>query len=273
MVAAGRASDAPMRTRWALSLVLSCLTLQVHAQEEGADELGAPEFAELDEAETDQAEADADDASDERADEARDGDAALALEVHAGTAAPLDVFVGANVVLGERLLLTTSIGVSAYRRAIDSVALRFGGEESAEIVTPLLFGATVVRLGVGLRLFGNGGPEVLAGYSRIMGSATWDAGSFGIPARFGEISASVGINAVYAELGWAISIGNAFIRPAIGFTRALGTRISVSAEDANEAQTEVASEAAREAVDGALDDFGMTPTLSLSIGGRFEFSR
>lgn len=249
-----------MRTRWAFSLVLSCLSLQVHAQE-GADELGAPEFADAEAAEA-EAEAEADTPS-----------SALALEVHAGTAAPLDVFVAANVVIGEYLLLTSSIGVSVYRNTVDSVAARFGSEESAQVVTPLLFGATLVRLGLGLRPFGKGGPELLAGYMRIMGSATWEAGSFGIPARFGEISASVGINSVYAELGWSIAIGNAFVRPAIGFARALGTRVAVSAEDANAAQTELTSERAGEAVDAALDDFGMMPTVSISIGGHFAFNR
>lgn len=241
-----------MRITWVL--LLASISIPVYAQE-SADALSAPSESEG------------------SVPAEQPSKSVLSMEVFAGTTAPLDVGVGVNVVLWERLFFTTSVGVSVYRRTIDAVAQGLGGDETADIATPLLFGATVVRLGVGLRPFGNGGPEVVGGYLRLMGDATWDAGSFGVPARFGEISASVAINAFYAELGWAISMGPVFIRPALGVTRALGSRVSVDASGASSAQSATVNSLAGEAVSDALDEFGVTPTVSLSIGGRFSLHR
>lgn len=191
------------------------------------------------------------------------------VEFLAGTTAPLDVWTGVDFVLFERLLLTASVGRSAYGGLAGSIIRTQGADDAAAIIQPLLSDGWMLRLGLGVRPFGKAGPEALVGFARLNASATWDASTFDLPNRLGSLSADVGINMLYVELGWSIDMfGPVFVRPAIGWTRALGSSVSLTSTVAATGQTAVALEATGAVVEEAIDTYGMTPTLSLSIGAR-----
>ncbi|MEM9068700.1 MAG: hypothetical protein AAGE52_09345 [Myxococcota bacterium] len=192
------------------------------------------------------------------------------VEVFAGTTAPLDLYGGANLVFFDRLFLTASVGRTVYGGLAGSAVRGLAGDEVATIVEPLVSGAWVLRFGFGVRPFGQRGPEAVAGYARINGSARWDAGSLGVPARVGELSADVGLNAFFVEIGWSIDIfGPLYIRPAIGWTQVVGSNVSVSASGATGTQVQNALGLAEDEVSSVINRYGRTPTLSLGRGARF----
>lgn len=191
-------------------------------------------------------------------------------EVLAGTTLPLDVSLGARLVLGGRFFVETSIGRSAYGALAGSVALSLGGEEVATLIEPAFSSAWVFRLGVGVRPFGQGGPELSVGYARMASSATWSAADLSLPSSAGKLSAQISLHMIYVELGWSIDVyGPLFLRPAIGWSQVVGANVDLSSSANLSGQAATALVSAGTTAEAILEQYGRTPTLSLAIGARF----
>lgn len=202
--------------------------------------------------------------------ELADEPSVVSAEILAGTTLPLDVSIGARLVLAQRFFAETSVGRTAYGSLAGSVALSLGGEEVATLIEPAFSGAWVFRIGLGVRPFGQGGPELSVGYARLGTSATWSAADLSLPASAGELSADITLHMVYVELGWSIDVyGPLFLRPAIGWSQVLDANTQLSSSANLSAQAAAAMATAETTADGVIEDYGKTPTLSLAIGARF----
>ncbi|MCB9595047.1 MAG: hypothetical protein H6719_20185 [Sandaracinaceae bacterium] len=187
------------------------------------------------------------------------------LELLAGTTAPLDVGARARLVLLDRVLLDASAGAGAYGDLFGAIAEPLGGAEAATVARGLADGAFVGRLSLGLRPFGDG-LELVFGYTVIQRSTTFEAGTFG--AQTPAVHAELLLHALHGELAGTFAIGDFLIRPAIGWTQAIGSEVGLASErtgrriDAALAQTEADMES-------AIATYAMTPTVSLGVGYRF----
>lgn len=194
----------------------------------------------------------------------------VSAEILAGTTLPLDVSIGARLVVAQRFFAETSVGRSAYGSLAGSVALSLGGEEVAALIEPAFSGAWVFRLGLGVRPFGQGGPELSVGYARLGTAATWSAADLSLPASVGDLSADITLHMLYVELGWSIDVyGPLFLRPAIGWSQVLDANTQLSSSANLSGQAGEAMATAETTANGVIEDYGKTPTLSLAIGARF----
>jgi hypothetical protein len=194
----------------------------------------------------------------------------VTAELLAGTTLPLDVFLGARLVLAGRFFAETSMGRSAYGGLAGSVALSLGGEEVATLIEPAFSSAWVFRLGLGVRPFGQGGPELSAGYARVGSAATWSAADLSLPSSAGEVSAELTLHMLYVELGWAIDVyGPLFLRPAIGWSQVMSASVQLSSSANLSRQAATALITAETTAEAIIEQYGKTPTLSLAIGARF----
>lgn len=244
-------------------LALLCWSFPLSAQEEGHSlDAPPPTQAEQSLEET---------PANTPANEAREGAQSLFTgEVLAGTTLPLDVSLGARLVLAGRFFAETSIGRSAYGGLAGSVALSLGGEEVATLIEPAFSGAWVFRLGLGVRPFGQGGPELSVGYARMGTSATWSAADLSLPSSAGELSAEISLHMIYVELGWSIDVyGPLFLRPAIGWSQVLNASVDLSSSANLSGQAATALVTAGTTAQATIEQYGKTPTLSLAIGARF----
>ncbi|MFK7998155.1 MAG: hypothetical protein AB8H86_01115 [Polyangiales bacterium] len=194
----------------------------------------------------------------------------VSVEILAGTTLPFDVSLGARLVLAQRFFAETSVGRSAYGSLAGSVALSLGGDEVATLIEPAFSNAWMFRFGFGVRPFGQGGPELSAGYARLSSAATWSAADLSLPASAGELAADITLHMLYVELGWSIDVfGPLFLRPAIGWSQVLdaNTRLSSSANLSGQAAAAMAT--AETSAEAIIEQYGKTPTLSLAIGARF----
>ncbi|MEM9864260.1 MAG: hypothetical protein AAF938_21855 [Myxococcota bacterium] len=194
----------------------------------------------------------------------------FSVEVLLGTTVPIDVHVGANFVLFERVFLNASVGRGAYGGAIGSIAGAFGGDEVQSIVEDLYGSAWTTRFGVGVRPFGRGGPELVLGVGRLRADGVWNAGTFSLPAALGDVGIEARMTLFYAELGWTLRLGKRFLlRPSVGWTQTIGasTRATTTANLSSQVQAGVA--AAESLVEDALRSYGRTPTLGLAFGVSF----
>jgi hypothetical protein len=239
----------PIRPAFALAALLSLTTTTTFAQED-ARELAEPPA------------------------EAVEATAPLQVEALVGTTAPIDVSVGARAVIYDRLLVSSSLGVGVYGGFIGAIAGSVGGEAVGDIAQELTNGVVVFRAGLGVRPFGNGGPELLASYALLHRSPTFDlatlAAAYDLEAPSGDVDASLTLHAVHFEFGWTIAIGDGFIvRPAFGWLHPIDGTAELDVPQAQTARQErVVSEVEAE-LDDALTSYVMTPTLSISAGWRF----
>jgi hypothetical protein len=187
------------------------------------------------------------------------------VELLAGTDAPLDLGVQARLVIVDRFLLGASAGVGVYGDLFGAIAEPLAGREAASIVSGLANGAFVGRLSLGVRPFGDGF-ELVFGYTVIQRSTSFAAGTFG--AQSPAVSADLLLHALHGELAWAIAIGDFMIRPALGWTQAIGSEVGL-ASDGRNPQVDEALDRNEANVESAISSYAMTPTVSLAVGYRF----
>lgn len=201
---------------------------------------------------------------------ATDEPSLVGVEVLAATTLPFDVSLGARLVLAGRFFAETSVGRSVYGGVAGSVALSLGGEEVATLIEPAFSNAWVFRLGLGVRPFGQGGPELSVGYARLGSAATWSAADLSLPSSAGELTADITLHMLYVELGWSIDVyGPLFLRPAIGWSQVLNANTELSSSANLSGQAAAALATAETTAEAIIEQYGKTPTLSLAIGARF----
>lgn len=261
---------------WGLTVLLAAGSASA---QETPDRLDAPPRARMDASERAERGSDEEASVGDSNEEASVGDsngeasvAPAAFELFAGTTAPVDVALGARVVFFERFLITASVGRGVYGGVWGGLANIYGGDDAAQLIEPVLGRAWVTRIGVGVQPFGVGTPELVVGYARLNTSADWDAATVGAPAEAGRLHADIGLNLIFAELGWNLHVAGPFyLRPAIGWMHTLGAGVSLSSNSsqANTAEGRAALAEAETGVEETLRSYGFTPTLSLSAGFRF----
>jgi hypothetical protein len=237
------------------ALAVLGMAAEVSAQDEAADGLGAPP----------QLTAEA------------PSEGPLHVEVLAGTTAPIDVEVGARVTVFDVLLGGVSLGTGAYGSLYSGLARAGGGEGAGDLVGQLAGDVMVVNAYGGIRPFGRGGIELVAGYSRLGGSTTVDmstfASAFGTGAApEGSVTADWAFHALHLEIGWTFSVADSFlVRPAFGWTQVMGADVTMTATGsaASSAQMRQALTEGATAMEDAATTYGMMPTLSLAVGWRF----
>src|SRR5688500_6877342 len=176
------------------------------------------------------------------------------VEILAGTDAPLDVGAQARVVIVDRLLIGASAGVGVYGDLFGAIAEPLAGAEAATVMRELANGAFVGRLSLGFRPFG-GGLELVFGYTVIQRSTDFAAGTFG--AQSPAVSADLTLHALHGELAWAIAIGDFMIRPAIGWTQAIGSDVALASDGSNP-QVEASLDQNEANVERAIASYAMT---------------
>lgn len=187
------------------------------------------------------------------------------LELLGGTTAPLDLGAQARVVLLDRLVLGASAGGGVYGDLFGAIAEPVGGAEAATVARSLAHGAFVGRLSLGVRPFGDG-LELVFGYTAIQRSTTLPAGTFG--EQTPAVSAALWLHALHGEIAAVIAIDDFLIRPALGWTQAIGTELGLSTEARNRRVRAALAETEAE-LEAAIATYAMTPTVSLAVGYRF----
>ncbi len=187
------------------------------------------------------------------------------LEVLAGSTAPLDLGAGARVVLFDRLILGGSVGGGVYGDLFGAIAEPLAGVGAATVARGLANGALVGRLSVGVHPFGDGF-ELVFGYTVIQRSTTFAPGTFGAQAP--AVDAALLLHALHGELAWTIAIGDFLVRPAIGWTQAVGAEVELATERRNR-RVDAALADTEASLEAAIATYAMTPTVSLGLGYRF----
>lgn len=189
------------------------------------------------------------------------------VEILGGTTAPLDLSIHARVAIVDRFLLGASAGMSVYGDLFGAIVEPAAGAQAATVVRGLANGAFVGRVHLGVRPFEGEGFEIMAGYTVIQRSTTFERGSFG--ASYPAVNAALLVHALHVELAWTIVLADQLLlRPAIGWTHAVGSEASLASDGSN-AQAEAALDQMETEIETAVGTYGMTPTLSLSLGYRF----
>lgn len=189
------------------------------------------------------------------------------VEILGGTTAPIGLELGARLLIFDRLIVGASLGMTTYGGAFGNVVEANGGDGS--LVRTLADGAFTLHAGFGVRPFEGEGLEVMLGYTLLAQpvrrfDAVTLADALSTQTGATEASASLELHALTIELGWTFVVLDHFlIRPAIGFMAAVDA--SVSLEGSEGASLDSLSRA----LDDAILEHGMAPTLSLSMGYRF----
>ena len=246
---------APPSTWLALSVVLSaCVALSATAQAQQASALSAPTPTSV------------------------PGASAVRLELALGATVPIDLHVGARVVVLERFYLGASLGAGVYGDAYTGITSATMGDAVAQVVTPLARNPLVATLSAGVRPFGDG-LELAFGYTLLHASASYDPSTFtsalplalAVPSGVTAVGLDVTLHAVHAELAYTFVIADHFlIRPAIGWTQTLASTVSVSTTPTiADAHVAAMLATAGQTIATALPQYAMTPTISLELGYRF----
>lgn len=199
---------------------------------------------------------------------------AVGVEVLLAAHAPIDLGLSARVVFFDRLYLQGGVGVGIYGGLFDRVASRLASEESGAVARGLAHGAFVGRVGLGLRPFGDEGPEVSLAYLGIRRTARLDAATLavaaGMRAQPRDVEASLRIAAVHVELGWSLRAGERWlVRPTVGWAHGLRARVRLEASTGASAAEREALASVEDTLTRGLRARARIPTLGLQLGVRF----
>ncbi len=198
----------------------------------------------------------------------------VGIEVWLGTRAPIDLGLSARLVFFERLYLHGDVGAGVYGGLFDLVASRLASEDAGTVARRLAHGAFVGRIGLGVRPFGDEGPELSVAYLGIRRSASVDAATLaaaaGMRAQPRDVEASLRIAAVHVELGWSLRVGERWlVRPTIGWAHGLRTRMRLEASTGASAAERAALASVEDTLTRGLRARARTPTLGVQLGLRF----
>jgi hypothetical protein len=195
------------------------------------------------------------------------------FELLGGALAPLDVELTGRVVFFDRLLLSLSLGVGAFGDASRGLALALGADvEGAQLAHDLSSGLFALRASVGFRPLEGEGLELAVGYALLTNRIALGATSFtratGVDADGTFVDTGYTLHAVHAEVGWTFRLlDHLLLRPALGWLHVLDAEVSLddsSTPYADQALDALAYDAASHA-----ETWGMTPTISFSVGYLF----
>ncbi len=191
------------------------------------------------------------------------------VELLGGTLAPIDFELAARIVVLDRFIVGVAAGLTTYGGVAGSIVDQNGGSGAGSIVSTLSLGAFVFRAYAGLRPFEGLGLEIVGGYALITQSTDVDVG--GIAQLLGaQTSATSGhaaftLHAASVELAWSFYLlENFVIRPSIGWMQVLGSDVVLSSPTSSAGSSDAST-----ALESALLHYGMTPTVSLTLGYRF----
>ena len=191
------------------------------------------------------------------------------VELLGGTLAPIDFELAARIVVLDRFIVGVAAGLTMYGGVAGSIVDQNGGNGAGSIVATLSLGAFVFRAYAGFRPFEGLGLEIVGGYALVTQSTDVDVG--GIAQALGaQTSATSGhaaftLHAATVELAWSFYVLDDFIiRPSIGWMQVLGSDVAISSPTSSAGLSDAST-----ALESALLHYGMTPTVSLSLGYRF----
>jgi hypothetical protein len=199
----------------------------------------------------------------------------LGVELLGGTTAPIDAHVGARLVFFDHLFVSGSLGPTPYGGMLGSIARGAGSDQIGTVITELAGEGLALNARAGLMPWGTGGIELVVGFTHLGGSSTLDvatlAGALGMPAgASGTLEAGWGIDALHFEIGWTMSIlDTVLIRPALGWFDVIDSRTTLDAGASASPQMREALDEGEVAIDDAVREYGMAPTISLDVGLRF----
>lgn len=200
------------------------------------------------------------------------------LELMGGSMAPIDVGLTARLIVLDRLVLSLGMGAGAYGQLAQVLGTAVAGEEAGTVSRHLVSGLFALHLSAGLRPIEGEGLEILGGYSLLYRDARLDASSLlsalGAQSEEGtRLDVELMLHAVHVELAWTFVVLEHFlVRPAIGWlhvVRADSSLDVVPPAGSSAVDVQGAMDDAESTLEEALSTYGMTPTLSLSIGYRF----
>lgn len=191
------------------------------------------------------------------------------VELIGGTLAPIDFELAARIVFVDHILLGVAAGLTTYGGVAGQLVDENGGNGAGTTVATLAMGAFTFRAYAGIRPFDGLGLEVVGGYAMITQSARADVGgiarALGAQTTATEGHAAFTLHAATVELAWSFYLLDAFVfRPALGYMQILSADVGLSST-----ATTGGLDAASSALESALLQYGMTPTVSLSMGYRF----
>lgn len=195
------------------------------------------------------------------------------FELLGGSLAPISAELAGRLVFLDRIFLSLSLGVGTYGDAAYVLATELGASATgAQLAHDLASGLFSMRAEVGLRPLPGEGFEVAVGYAMIAREGRLRAGTVtdatGISTEGSFVAGAYMLHAIHAELGWTFRLLDRFlVRPAIGWLHVLDATASL--DDLGTSYADQSLDALANTAVGYAETWGMTPTVSLSLGYSF----
>lgn len=204
----------------------------------------------------------------------------VALDLHAGTLAPLLVGAGMRVSLPGQLVVGTLLGgvPNAYGEVFGGAAGAYGaGQGTEELVSRFLGGAFVLRVEAGVRPVPHAGLELLAHYTALITNPEVSTAAIdeiaGQPIPWeGRTSLHVSgvLHGFGGELGWAIvPFDGLVIRISVGLTYFAGAAVRLGVPDAMRSPGGPV-EQVESRIASTFTTYGIVPYASALAGWRIE---
>lgn len=195
------------------------------------------------------------------------------FELLGGSLAPIDTELTGRVVVLDTVFLSLSLGVGTYGDAAYALATSMGASaDAAQLAHDLTSGLLSMRVGAGVRPIPGEGLELAVSYALLSHDLRLRAptvtSATGIETEGSFVASAATLHAVHAEIGWTFRLLDHFlVRPAVGWLHVLDAQLSF--DDTGTAYPDQALDALAEDWIGYAEQWGMTPTVSLSIGYLF----
>lgn len=192
------------------------------------------------------------------------------LELLGGSLAPIDSGFTARLIFGDVFFVSAGVGLGTYGEEAAILVRALGGSAGgASLAHDAWSGLFGLHLSAGLRPIPGEGLEISGGYTLLTHDTRFWAETFGaalnVETSGNWIAGSMLLHAYTVELGWTFRLLDHFLfRPAIGFLQVLDAQISL--DDTGTSYADQSLDALAAEYTGYAETWGMTPTLSLSIG-------
>lgn len=194
------------------------------------------------------------------------------FELLGGSMAPIDAGFTGRLVFFDRVYLSLSLGVGTYGDAARALAAELGASaEGAQLAHDLASGLFSMRAEIGVRPVPGEGLELSVGYALLSHdlrlSADTVSAATGVSTE-GLVATSLLLHAIHAEIGWTFRYLDHFLfRPAVGWLHVLDA--SVALDDTGTEYSDQSLDALADDAAGLAEQWGMSPTFSLTIGYAF----
>jgi hypothetical protein len=204
------------------------------------------------------------------------GDSFL-LDITLATSFPSSLGADIRVETPGRFLLHAFIGANPYGNVLGDLVQAYGGGEAGRaLVSAVSSGATVFRIGAGIRPAPDAGLEILAGYTLLYSAPTLNVST--LEATTGqsfaysgitEVRLETAIHALEVELGWRfVIVDHLVFRIGVGGTFALAASARLGVPDAMRMPGGPV-ETAEGDIAHAITSYGFIPEARAAVGYRF----